>query len=99
MTRAIALALSLAIASPSRATEPVELEAGQAAPFKGALCDKACAAQIAAKINAANALRDECYSKLEARGGTGGAPALLVAGAAFLVGALLGGAVVAIVAK
>jgi hypothetical protein len=63
----MAMALALVLAVPAHAAEPIELEAGQPAPFKGSLCDKECAAQIVAKIEAANAMRDRCYEELKAK--------------------------------
>lgn len=64
MTRALAIALALGLALPARAADPVDLERCPAAdgkvpeggckiPFKGALCDDACAADIAKKRKAA----------------------------------------------
>lgn len=53
MIRQLALVLVLALAAPARAADPVELEPGQPAPFKGSLCDITCAAEIAAKRTAA----------------------------------------------
>ncbi len=90
MTRWMAMVLALALAVPARAVEPIELEAGQPAPFKGSLCDKECAAQIVAKIEAANAMRDRCYEELNAKPSS--APSLLVAGVVLVVGIVAGGA-------
>lgn len=51
--RLLVAALVLALALPAQAADPVELEAGQAAPFKGSLCDAACAGALATKRKAA----------------------------------------------
>jgi hypothetical protein len=97
VTRWLAMVVALGLAIPARAAEPVELEAGQPAPFKGSLCDKECAAQIVAKIEGANAMRDRCYEDLKAK--PSGAPSLLVAGAALVMGIVAGGAAALAIAK
>jgi hypothetical protein len=93
----MAMALAFALAVPARAAEPIELEAGQPAPFRGSLCDKECAAQIVAKIEAAKAMRDRCYEDLKTK--PGGAPSLLVAGVALVLGIVVGGAAALAIAK
>jgi hypothetical protein len=97
VTRWLAMVLALALAVPARAAEPIELEAGQSAPFKGSLCDKECAAQIVAKIEAANAMRDRCYEDLKAKPSS--APSLLVAGVALVLGIVAGEAAAVAIAK
>ncbi len=97
MKRWLAVGLALAMAGTARANEPVELEAGQSAPFKGALCDKECAARVVAKIDAANLARDQCVGELKLR--PSAALSLLSAGVALGLGVVVGGAVVAIVKK
>jgi hypothetical protein len=94
---AVALVPSLVLSAPIWAAEPVELEAGQPAPFKGSLCDKDCAARVVAKVEAANRMRDRCYEDLKAKPST--APSLLGAAVALVIGVLVGGAAVAIVKK
>jgi hypothetical protein len=93
----LAVGLAVALAAPARAAEPVELEVGQPAPFKGSLCDKECAARIVAKVEAANQMRDKCYEQLKEKPSS--APSLPVVGVALLVGILVGGAAVAVVKK
>jgi hypothetical protein len=97
VTRWMAMVLVLALAVPARAAEPIEIEAGQPAPFKGSLCDKECAAQIVAKIEAANAMRDRCYEDLKAKPSS--APSLLGAGVALVLGIVAGGAAALAIAK
>jgi hypothetical protein len=101
---AAALALALATpgipAVPAQAAEPVELEAGQAAPFKGSLCDKECASRIVAKIEAANQMRDRCYDELKVKPSSGSSLFVAgLAGAGFVAGLVVGGIVVAKIKK
>ncbi len=97
MKRWLAVSLAVAVAAPARGAEPVELEVGQQAPFRGSLCDRECAARIAAKVEAANQMRDKCYEELKVKPSS--APSVAVVGVALLVGFLVGGAVVATVKK
>lgn len=95
--RWLAIVLALALATPTYAADPVELEAGQSAPFKGSLCDKECAARIAAKIQAANEMRDRCYEDLNAK--PSGSPSLWMLGVGGVVGIVAGVVVGVLVAK
>jgi hypothetical protein len=92
--KALALALMLALSVPARAEAPVELRAGDPAPYDGALCDRDCAAQIVARIDAANALRDRCYGELQEK--PSAAPTAAAVVIALVVGVAVGGLVVAV---
>lgn len=97
--RTLVMILALALfTGPAHAAAPVELEAGQPAPFKGSLCDLECASRIAARVMAAQDSRDKCLAELQAK--PSGAPSILLpAGIGAVVGILVGVAVAAIVIK
>lgn len=86
--RPIVLCLSLLLALPVGASEPVEVQAGQIAPISGAICDKECASRIAAKIQAAQESRDKCLGELAEK--PSGSPNAWLLGVGGLAGILLG---------
>jgi hypothetical protein len=92
--KALAVAMTLALSVPARAEAPVELRAGDPAPYDGALCDRECAAHLLAKIEAANALRDRCYGELQEK--PSAAPTAVAVVVALVVGVAVGGLVVAV---
>jgi hypothetical protein len=91
--RAIALALMVALAqaawaSPAMASPPVELRAGEPAPYAGSLCDRECAARLAARVQAAEDTRSQCLEELAQQ--PSGAPNLWLAAGGAVTGIIIG---------